>query len=494
MKAPTASTSSNNSKPLDMSSLSDSLSHSDSIINRDMVRQQLVDLGYSSSALPDAVLDDFGAFDDEFDTGPSLAGGAGPAAAHGAAHGAQDGLLSTSDIDDDAAEAAEDSGDEQPLVYLHSGSRPGHERAAGGRAGSSGSGRPESLHRQQHYRNGDQMQRQDGQVGGIGRSSSHRSHLGTAVDDGYDDDPSAGLATSGRQDGMGSVGGGDGRGQDRLRPAQAPSASVAWPSRPAKPKAATKPTPAPAATETKPYTAKQEHHRTGRTGRTISQHEQQHDACSSSISHRLAGVDLSGLRHTVSEQVTQARRHGQQELPLPHRYQDDSQSYEYEYEQTGATHLLHNFGRQKQQQREDDDTTDALSVVSGASGSSGMSDFSLASSSRPQSGFIRVAPAKRPTKRHDPVARFHQHQAEWSRNGFLRRSEKRDKTPQGTVMGTARWGGVAGPPLAAMGLPAKPRHNLAAMRPTFVVPTEKTRRDVVWQVRSRLAMIHNAYA
>ncbi|KAH6572477.1 hypothetical protein BASA50_000568 [Batrachochytrium salamandrivorans] len=118
-------------------------------------------------------------------------------------------------------------------------------------------------------------------------------------------------------------------------------------------------------------------------------------------------------------------------------------------------------------------------------------------SHRSRPGFIRVAPSTRRIKKHDPVARFHQHQAEWSRNGALKHSNGRsssfnhcissDSSPE--ILSRGRWGGMRDPPVSSN---AKVYHNLAAMRPTYVVPSEKSRRDVVWEVRSRLAMARNA--
>ncbi|KAJ2995914.1 hypothetical protein HDV02_000314 [Globomyces sp. JEL0801] len=57
---------------------------------------------------------------------------------------------------------------------------------------------------------------------------------------------------------------------------------------------------------------------------------------------------------------------------------------------------------------------------------------------RPSSGFIRVPPTPRP-KKHDPVARFHQHKEEWSKNDFLKRVEKKPSN----VREAGRWGGMA---------------------------------------------------
>ena len=103
-------------------------------------------------------------------------------------------------------------------------------------------------------------------------------------------------------------------------------------------------------------------------------------------------------------------------------------------------------------------------------------------SRRPASGFIRTAPPKRPAKKHDPVSRFHQHKAVWSRDDFLQRTEHKAKAATG-----GRWGGSTVIPATT----SKPRHNLAALRPTYVVPTQKDRRDVIWEIRNRMAIHHS---
>ncbi|KAJ3228590.1 hypothetical protein HDU78_009674, partial [Chytriomyces hyalinus] len=105
------------------------------------------------------------------------------------------------------------------------------------------------------------------------------------------------------------------------------------------------------------------------------------------------------------------------------------------------------------------------------------------------SGFIRTTPAPS-TRKSDPVSRFHAHQREWKRDEFLAR---RDAKPKPTLTKSHTRGVVA--PAAESGYAQHPlhvgrqRHNLAAMRPTYVIPSEKSRRDVVWEVRSRLARV-----
>lgn len=73
-------------------------------------------------------------------------------------------------------------------------------------------------------------------------------------------------------------------------------------------------------------------------------------------------------------------------------------------------------------------------------------------------------------KKADPVSRFHQHQKTWSKDSFLKRvQENKSEHPAS--------GG------SFVKLNTKPRHNYAAMRSNYVVPTSKPRRDIVWEIR-----------
>ncbi|KAJ3277691.1 hypothetical protein HK104_003061, partial [Borealophlyctis nickersoniae] len=106
---------------------------------------------------------------------------------------------------------------------------------------------------------------------------------------------------------------------------------------------------------------------------------------------------------------------------------------------------------------------------------------------RPGSGFIRVQPYPPKPKKHDPVARYHQHKAQWSKDGFLKRigNVEASRGTGGGGGGSRRTTGgdrgvALGGPGVATAIPQRPRHNLAALRPTYVVPTTKMRRDLVW--------------
>jgi hypothetical protein len=46
---------------------------------------------------------------------------------------------------------------------------------------------------------------------------------------------------------------------------------------------------------------------------------------------------------------------------------------------------------------------------------------------------IRTDVPKKPTKKHDPVSRFHQHQAEWKKDNFLARQKKGPSTTTTTA-------------------------------------------------------------
>ncbi|KAJ3134246.1 hypothetical protein HK100_003721 [Physocladia obscura] len=111
-------------------------------------------------------------------------------------------------------------------------------------------------------------------------------------------------------------------------------------------------------------------------------------------------------------------------------------------------------------------------------------------------GFIRTSQqAKKIAHKSDPVARFHAHQKQWKKDEFLVRHDMRPKptldknhfASGGAFSGAA--GGLVGGISSSGGVGQGPRvrHNLAAMRPTYVAPQEKSRRDVVWEVRTKLA-------
>ncbi|KAI9351498.1 hypothetical protein BDR26DRAFT_851168 [Obelidium mucronatum] len=80
-----------------------------------------------------------------------------------------------------------------------------------------------------------------------------------------------------------------------------------------------------------------------------------------------------------------------------------------------------------------------------------------------------------------PVAKFHAHQQRWKKDEFLAR---RTAKPKPTL---SRDHPVFQPDVGLNPSSIKPRHNLAAKRPSYVIPSEKSRRDVVWEVRTKLA-------
>ena len=112
-------------------------------------------------------------------------------------------------------------------------------------------------------------------------------------------------------------------------------------------------------------------------------------------------------------------------------------------------------------------------------------DYHISLKQRPTSGcnlctfklslVIRTAPPKSKSKKNDPVTRFKQHQEQWAKDQFLKRSQAKMEHP------------ASGGSIIPRTLNAPKRHNLAQMRSNYVVPTSKLRRDVVWETRTRLA-------
>ncbi|RKO90375.1 hypothetical protein BDK51DRAFT_30443 [Blyttiomyces helicus] len=248
---------------------------------------------------------------------------------------------------------------------------------------------------------------------------------------------------------------------------------------------------------------------------------------SMSVIERLAAVDLSRARETVRRQREEhagsggaaAGMVGTVSDPPPERSPRDAGAWdkrETDRERRDDARQL-----SKDESEESDlsyasrspDEDELASYTNSSyvqSSSSSVISYPEPAPQRPRSGFIRVAPPRPTTRKHDPVARFHQHQSQWNRDSFLKRigdfgdlARAKEARGQGGVGGggggvgmgvrdgRAGSGAAAGVGAAqrkwAEVIPQRPRHNFAAMRPTYVVPTTKPRRDLVWEVRNRLA-------
>ncbi|KAJ3161264.1 hypothetical protein HDU88_007358 [Geranomyces variabilis] len=94
----------------------------------------------------------------------------------------------------------------------------------------------------------------------------------------------------------------------------------------------------------------------------------------------------------------------------------------------------------------------------------------------------------RPRKKHDPVARFHAHRQRWEQDPFLRRmAHPSQQRPQQPPLLPPAADHYHHQPLAPPLHPGqRPRHDLAAMRSDYVVPTEKKRAHLVWETRNAL--------
>jgi hypothetical protein len=102
---------------------------------------------------------------------------------------------------------------------------------------------------------------------------------------------------------------------------------------------------------------------------------------------------------------------------------------------------------------------------------------------------IKVPPPPKP-KKTDPVSKYHSLQQTWNKDHFL----KRISNKQTGFREIGRWGGMATVPVETVTKPYafnnfRKHHNLAQKRPNYVIPSEKDRRDVIWDVRSKLAII-----
>ncbi|KAL5039190.1 hypothetical protein BDV3_002577 [Batrachochytrium dendrobatidis] len=232
------------------------------------------------------------------------------------------------------------------------------------------------------------------------------------------------------------------------------------------------------------------------------------------LEHRLAGLDLTGVRSTVIKQVETARvdRRSRQfthqsnsssELSSPisthsatsprhihTKYTEDIRVDQPSMLSADRSNLDESFSQDELYIGDEHSctTTTKASSVANSQGTH---------TRKPQSGFIRTWQPRRSIQKHDPVARYHQHQEQWSQDKFLKRCNATNTggthcagSEGGSrgILSQNRWGGMRDPPVSSQ---PKPRHNLAAMRPSYVVPSEKNRRDVVWEVRNRLANVCN---
>ncbi|KAJ3168380.1 hypothetical protein HDU87_001179 [Geranomyces variabilis] len=95
-------------------------------------------------------------------------------------------------------------------------------------------------------------------------------------------------------------------------------------------------------------------------------------------------------------------------------------------------------------------------------------------------------------KKHDPVARFHAHRQRWEQDPFLRRmAHPSQQRPPPLLLPPAadfyhHHPLVLPPPPPPQQSAQRPRHDLAAMRSGYVVPTEKKRAHLVWETRNVL--------
>ncbi|KAI9011151.1 hypothetical protein BC832DRAFT_324817 [Gaertneriomyces semiglobifer] len=186
-----------------------------------------------------------------------------------------------------------------------------------------------------------------------------------------------------------------------------------------------------------------------------------------SLSEKLASLDLSNVRRKVKRQ--------QQQLDNRDDYSDYS-----------------NIIGVNASQRSDIDEESYSSVINDdseaeyddyTSPSTESSSDDTPGRRRYRSGYIRGS-APPPRRKHDPVTRYHQHQARWQRDGFLQRmvNKKPVVAPVASVPSRP----------TSTGYSQRPRHNYADMRPTYVIPTTKKRDELVWDIRNRMAYVGQA--
>ncbi|KAJ3415820.1 hypothetical protein HDV05_004093 [Chytridiales sp. JEL 0842] len=182
------------------------------------------------------------------------------------------------------------------------------------------------------------------------------------------------------------------------------------------------------------------------------------------LNSRLANLDLSSVRKRIEMQkkqtIPEQKKAGR--VPLSKVIEK----------------MLEDVENFKGLSEDDEEEEETASVTSSIASSYALSQRSSSSKPRAHSGYIKPCIPAPPVKKHDPVKRFHRHQQQWSKDSFLTRQKDSKRVPLVPKTNTGE---------VALAFPVRPRHNLALMRPTYVVPTEKLRRDVVWDVRNRMS-------
>ncbi|ORY51306.1 hypothetical protein BCR33DRAFT_712398 [Rhizoclosmatium globosum] len=201
-----------------------------------------------------------------------------------------------------------------------------------------------------------------------------------------------------------------------------------------------------------------------------------------SIIQRLANLDLSAMQNRIASQRNSAAlpsvviAQPKPSLPQPHVASKRVSGVENKVSVASKVIPKYTAARHNSLSLDytlDDDT---------ASVSSFQSSGALLKSG----GFIRPAPIV--TKRKsDPVARYHAIQQHWKKDEFLVRRASKPKPSLGADHPAFNAGKslFVSPQIQ----PPKQRHDLASKRPTYVIPSEKSRRDVVWEVRTKMAHV-----
>ncbi|KNE61194.1 hypothetical protein AMAG_06944 [Allomyces macrogynus ATCC 38327] len=138
----------------------------------------------------------------------------------------------------------------------------------------------------------------------------------------------------------------------------------------------------------------------------------------------------------------------------------------------------------RRQQHDPDETEEWATTTRSDSRASSHSSYGSVSprSARPRSGFIRTTistPCPARASSRDPVKRYHQYAARWASTPFLaRHANPHRQKPIPTVASLT----------PDPRLERRPHHDLARMRPAYVVPSEKKREKLCWSVRERMAL------
>ncbi|KAJ3372880.1 hypothetical protein GGF31_001417 [Allomyces arbusculus] len=189
---------------------------------------------------------------------------------------------------------------------------------------------------------------------------------------------------------------------------------------------------------------------------------------------------LEGLQDlALLEELGEEEEKGEFSAGQDHDQEDDD-----DLDRTPTPRRASSATSRSRRSHDPDETEDWTTATRSDSRASSHSSYGSVSPrlARSGSGFIRTTasthrPVRPPSR--DPVKRYHQYAARWASTPFLaRHANPHRQKPIPTVASL--------PPEPRV--ERRPHHDLAKMRPAYVVPSEKKREKLCWRVRERMAL------